>query len=251
MKRFIAFFLTVLLLLSLWGCSGNNPEHTTHNHTHTEAITAWDTTTFEENTVTLPNTETTSSQNNPSSESSAPTDPSAVILSDTLERGTTEGNIYTSTTLGLTFEKPSEWTFAEESDLAYYSGLLSGGFGDFAATASENPAVYDMYADHKESGTTLSICYENLFITVGNALSAGEYAGIIKNAVSENPDSTVTFEGEITLGDRLYSKLTVKTASDNDSTLRTYYLTQVGNYMATILATVPEGAIFDTDSMFR
>ncbi len=252
MKRFIAFFLTVLLLLSLWGCSGNNPENTTHDHTHTETITPGNTTASEENTVTLPNSETTSSQNDPSpSESSTPTDPQVVILSDSLERGTTEGSIYTSTTLELTFEKPSDWSFAEEADLAYYSGLLSGGFGDFAAAASENPAVYDMYADDKDSGTTVSICYENLLITVGDTLSAKEYAGIIKNAISENPDSTVTHEGEITLGDRTYSKLTIKTTSETESTLRTYYLTQVGNYMATIIATTPEGSGIDTDSMFR
>ncbi len=253
MKRIFAAILATLLLLSFWGCSKSKPEDTPHDRTHshlaTEAATIQNTSAPTEITEQPVTTEPTDPQS--IAENSDPTDPRVIPLNDTLERGTTEGNIYTSTTLGLTFEKPSKWVFAEEADLAYYSGLLSGGFGDFAATASENPAVYDMYVNHKESGSTVSICYENLLITVGDTLSAEEYADIIKNAISENPDSTVTEEGEITLGGRNYSKLIIKTKSESESTLRTYYLTKVGNYMATIIATLPEGSSIDIDSMFR
>ncbi len=257
MKKLLAFTLAALLLLSFAGCSKNTPSDTTldhtHNHPHTQAADTQSTSSFPHEAEEVPNTKASTPQpTDVTVQSAAHTDPEVVVVSDTLERGVTRGNLYTSATLGLTFEKPSAWAFATEGDLAYYSGLLSGGFGDFAATAQEIPAVYDMYASNKETGGTVSICYENLLITVGEPLSAKEYADIIKNAISENPDSTVTEEGEITLGARTYSKLVIKSAQgSSDAKVKTYYLTQVGNYMATIIVTLPEGADLEADNMFR
>lgn len=251
MKRFFSLAIAALILFSFAGCKGKtattDPHDHTHNHTHTESNLNTETSPLNQTEPTsAENTENTSQSDN-----TLTTDPQVVVVSDTLEKGKTDGNIYTSTTLGITFEKPAAWAFAQESDLAYLSGLSTESFDDFAATAQVLPAVYDMYASHKESGSDVIICYENLLLTSGEKLTASEYAEIIKNAIFDTPDVTITDHGKITIGSRTYEKVSIKLPMEDVTLTKTHYLTSVGNHIATIIVSLPENSDISPDDMFR
>ena len=165
--------------------------------------------------------------------------------------GTTNENTYTNVYLGLTFTKPDSWSFFPKDALA---GLTGAGVTVSVADAADSlGAAYDMMAVDYTTNSSVSLVFENLEVTAGSTMSAKDYVdNVIKTALETTPDSTLTEETEITIGESTYLKVTITNQSQNTTMVKTHYLRCVDKYMIHITATAPENvaATTDFDSMF-
>lgn len=230
MKKFISILLLAgMLLLSFTACnSGSNeaPDSDTthsHDHSHTESYSETTSSATDETDKTSPSADSSDKADSSKNNSKAVT------------RGTFSSDKYKNTTLNLSFTLPSGWTFYSDKELCTLSGLSTEDLSDFTNIAENNPAVYDMYAIHKESGASVSLCYENLLYTTGSTLTAKEYLEFIKAAVQGANISQIEDHGTVDFCSGSYEKATITSGSAN--TRQTHYLKAYNQYMVTIIIT--------------
>ena len=81
-----------------------------------------------------------------------------------LQRGTTEGNTYTSTFAGFGCTLGEEWTFRSEEELLEMAGIVAGAVSDeeLSELLQQSNVVYDMYASRDEGRCSINVVYEKL-----------------------------------------------------------------------------------------
>ena len=231
MKKLLAIIIAGLLILfcSACGDKAETPADTDHTHSHTHAS---------EEITTAPETNPTTTP---------ATQPQNTFT--VLEKGITTPTEYINYSLNLTFDLPDNWTFYPDTELCSLSGLSYEAFSDFDTAIESNPVVYDMYAVYKEQESSVSICFENLELTTGSALTAREYLDFLKNAVEGAGVSQIEDNGTVDFCSGTYESATIISGYDEVKTRKTYFLAEVDNYMVTIIITskseITESQIID------
>lgn len=256
MKKLLSIFLlTGVFLLSFTACADEPTmaESTSHSHNHeNESQSITTDTQSATDSATEGVTESSShgstqgsdqtatqakNENAPSDNSSEKPAPPSQTGSKTIIRGSYSGNKYKNPVLNLSFTLTSGWDFYSDKELCSLSGLSLNTFSQFSNAAESNPAVYDMYAIHKESGSSVSICYENLLYTTGSTLSAREYLEVIKAAVAGAGVSKIEDYGTVSFCSGSFEKATITSGSSHNR--QTHYIAAVDHYIATIIISSP------------
>ena len=238
MKKLLTILLMLLLVFFCSACSDTHTVATDphFDHTHTNAPSS--ATSADNNFSTEEHSHTTENETTVSTDASVTASDSTDKPSfDTPIKGIYSDNQYKNPVLGFSFTTDKEWVIYSDTELAYLSGLSEDVYSDFNTALNTSPAVYDLYAVHKESGTVISLCYENLLITSGNTLSAGEYLDSMKTAVEGAGVSEIQINGSIEFCGRTYENAVITSVSASEKTQQTYYLYALNNHMATLIIT--------------
>ena len=83
-----------------------------------------------------------------------------------IERGTISGDTYTNDSIGITFEKPSDWTYASDDQLAEMmgEGFDANDLDDTEKALVEAACVFDMVASNDSTGESVQIYFMNILI---------------------------------------------------------------------------------------
>lgn len=262
MKRISALLLILLIAFSCTACkpaSQGEQETTAHIHTQphtTEEITP--TTVSEETSFTASVKE---SEPQPADTKPAESEKTTQAESDTpsqntvknLYRGIISEDTYTSPTTDLNFTKPADWKFLSDEELALKIGVDAKELEDyvFPTTADRVPAVYDMWATDPESGVSISVAYENMYVTTSVALTTDEYLEMLEGAFRNTKGTELLGKYTVKLSGQTYRKAIFQTETGGTSTQSIYYLRAMGKFMNIVLVTIPAGAYTpSTEKMF-
>lgn len=233
MKKLLSVLLLAGVILSFTACKSGKDDTTpttdnTNPHDHTHAT----------DSTTAPTEASQESEVDPTSpEITTETPITPDSTQDRVTRGSISGDTYKNSILNLSFTLPSGWIFYSDKELCSLSGLSVDNLSHFTDIAESNPAVYDMYAIHKESGASVSLCYENLLYTTGSTLTAKEYLEVIKAAVSGAGVSQIEDHGTVNLCSGSYESATITSGASSNQ--QTHFLKAYNQYMVTIIVTSP------------
>ena len=159
-----------------------------------------------------------------------------------IARGTVDGNVYASEYSGLTFTKPDSWTYATDEEIAdtMEVGADVIDADSFAETLGQMATVYDMMVIDMESGSNVSIMYENLQLTNGGAMTAEAYADVLKGQFDELKEMnyTVSNTETVSLGGEDWLRMTTSVEYSDISMTQAYYLRASGTVMMAVVITV-------------
>lgn len=102
----------------------------------------------------------------------------------------TEGNTYTSSTLGVKLTLDEGWAFATDEEMKQLNQSLADAVGDDYAEQLKNvDVIYDMSAANTTSGDNISVNFENLGKLYGKILTAESYLNLSKDTVKDMLES--------------------------------------------------------------
>lgn len=260
MKKCIALLITALIIISCTACAPDTTptdSTTAHTHSHTHTQETANTSSQQETTHTQPTApKETQPQTTPAESektTSAESDTPQQNAEKNLYRGTINGNTYKSPTTNLNFTKPADWEFLSDEELALKIGVDSKELEDyvFPTTADRVPAVYDMWATDPESGVSISVAYENMYVTASVAMTTDEYLEMLEGAFQNTKGTELLGKYTVKLSGQTYRKAIFQTETGGTSTQSIYYLRAMGKFMNIVLVTIPAGAYTpSTEKMF-
>jgi len=239
MKKKLALLLSASLILALTACSSTDSS-TDDNVASTEASAS-------------SGKEDTSST---AESASSSTDDSFVQIKK-LTRGTIDGNVYTNEYLDFSINKPDNWVFYSDEEIATLLSFSLDVFttGDFEKTLDENMLLYDMMVYDPVTLSNLSVAYENLAKTVGFIITEEQYIEALKTQMATHTIMDVTFSDEIEtvkLGNQEYKRVLCTTVAEGVTMTQAYYLAVVDKYMSLVTITLANGCeLADVEAMFQ
>lgn len=258
MKKSLALLLTALIIISCTACAPDTDDiegTAVHTHSHTQEVT--NDTSARENTDSQASaqefTQTQTDASQPEQATQTEAENPQQSTENNLYRGTISGNTYKSSTTGLTFTKPTGWTFLSDEELAGKIGADVKELADnvFPATADRVPAVYDMWATDPDTGINISVAYENMYVTASVAMTTDEYMEMLEGAFKNTEGTSLLEKATVKLSGQTYLKAVFKTETGGTSTQSTYYLRGMGKFMNIVLVTAPTGTQTpDIEKMF-
>ena len=97
----------------------------------------------------------------------------AEAIEITPERGTVENGFYNNEAFGVSFETPADWYFLTDEEIAQTMGSTAEKlYGE--NILEDMDYIYDLYCVDMETGTTVSVNYENLG-TIGQFTETNQY----------------------------------------------------------------------------
>ncbi len=148
MKKTICFVLLVLLLLTVCSCKKANNDNVSSSE---DAVLSGEESSLEDavssedlSSEDISSEDLSSSEDADSSEDTSSADEPLSFFEDYL-LGKTEGNVYTSTSIGMTFEKEEEWVYYSDEQIKQINNIAMDMIGDELAEMLRNaPIIYDM-----------------------------------------------------------------------------------------------------------
>lgn len=230
MKKWTAFFLAVVMALSLTACNGNG-EQETNPPKPTDPVTQPTT------QPTVPTTEPTVPTTQPTEPATQPTEPA-----EKSKFGKVEGNTYTNSYLGVTCTLDENWHIATAEERAALNGLTAEMISDeeLAEVFRSSGAAMDLYAENA-NGLSLNIMLEDLNLLYSLILSEENYANQTIDQLAPALESmgftdvhsekaTITFAGAEHAGIRISAKIS------GFDFYETLVLVKVDGCMATVTA---------------
>lgn len=168
----------------------------------------------------------------------SPDNNTVTVPSGKISRGKINGNTYTNNFLGLTFTKPSNWIYSNDSDLATMSGLqLSDMSKDVGALMQTNQAFFDMMCKSAAGDSNIIIGYESLTVTNAEDITVEEY---FNNMKSLSDSAGIGYKyGEVkkdTLGGETFYSMSASAKVVVDVYQKTY-IAKKGNVIAMVVIT--------------
>lgn len=199
----------------------------------------------------------------PETPTSAPTvtaspEPTPAPTETPFTRGVIEGQTYTSAFLGLRFTAPEDWSFADDEALAQRMGLsldiigedVYGDKAELAKAIAQQAVVHDMAAFAPGDGANVQLTVEDLEATGGAALTAEEYAELLRQQLLSVTD--LRYEPEETAPGELAGMPCVELLvhlPDYGMDQR-FYLLREGKYMISVVLTGAQDALPDAEALF-
>lgn len=217
-RKLLSALLAALMLASFAGCSSKEPERgSISNETGTKAQTA-DTT-------------------------AAATDAATTEAKLDYTVPTTEGNTYTSKTLGVKLTLDEGWAFASDEDMAQLNQAVVSAVGDdYAEQLKDADIIYDMSAANETTGDNISINFENLGAIYGKVITPETYIDLSKDTVKDMLTSMGCENVEMEVRDvdfagQTEKALHVKTELSGVSVYELCVVKSCGDHMANITIT--------------
>lgn len=173
---------------------------------------------------------------------------------DKIERGTISENIYTNDSVGIKFEKPDDWKFATDDELAQ---MMSAGqeivnLDDMEKALSEAVTVYDMAATSSDSTQTVAVAFINIEKADIEGMSEEEYLEQCRTEFDNLDSSELSYD----CGDIIDVKLSGETFSCLEMTLNSFFYQNLyarieGDVLILVtLASAYENGISEAEAMF-
>ncbi len=155
-----------------------------------------------------------------------------------ITRGTIEENVYTNADLGITFTKPSGWTFYSDEQIREITQIsIEEILKDDQYDPEKMTYVMDfMAADIQGNNVNLSIESLNF---LGKTMTEEKYIEKSKETLNEQDTLTYTFSdtAEVTLAGTTFSRLTATATYQTVSMTQYIYVKKLDGYMLCITAT--------------
>ena len=137
------------------------------------------------------------------------------------KKGKIEGNLYTSSLGNIVFEKPDNWEYATDEELA--------------SVQMGNGVYYDMACQDLETGSQIFVLYEELLLTKGVITStADEYIKEISEGLYNSGLSIMSQDDKI-IGENTYKSVTAYGEAEDFSVEQCSMAYKEGNTMVSIV----------------
>ncbi len=171
-----------------------------------------------------------------------------------LARGETKDNVYTNSSLGITFTKPENWRFYTEDEIAEMMNITAEMFKDEdLINSSDVTSLIEFMALDSKTGSNVNLTIENLRFGNKN-ITVEEYAELAKTQLKEQlAGATYTFgeEKTVSLGTLSCLRIHAKCSYSGVNMDQYLYLSKVGSHMVVITATSNDGSTPETfEKMF-
>ena len=173
----------------------------------------------------------------------------SVDISKAFSRGTQEGNVYTSTFSGITFTKPSSWTFYTDEQIADVTGTTLEMLKDnekFTKTAEGE--LVDFYAVSGNGDAATISFSKGGFLTELQASIDLSIEQIVDAYRTLNFTVDVSEQTDAKLGSVDMQKVTLMLKTTGATLQQYLYFTMVGRYVVCVTCTNASGV---TDTQFE
>lgn len=162
----------------------------------------------------------------------------------TPERGTVENGSYNNEAFGVSFEAPADWYFLTDEEIAQTMGSTAEKlYGE--NVLEDMDYIYDLYCVDMETGTTVSVNYENLG-TIGQFTEANQYLETVLAQLlsSSNPGITATELSVIKVDGTAVPCLNITLEASGQTIYESIIVKKIGTWIGTVtLASLDEAEI--------
>ncbi len=167
-----------------------------------------------------------------------------VLIEVVPERGTVENGTYRNEAFGVSFDAPADWYFLTDEEIAQTMGSTAEQlFGE--DVLAETDYIYDLYCVDMESGTTVSINYEDLG-TIGEFTEASQYLETVLAQLlsTENPGITATELSVAKVGGEVVPCLNITLEAAGNTIYESMIVKKIGTWIGTVtMATLDEAEL--------
>lgn len=160
------------------------------------------------------------------------------------ERGTVENGFYNNEAFGVSFETPADWYFLTDEEIAQTMGSTAEKlYGE--NVLEDMDYIYDLYCVDMETGTTVSVNYENLG-TIGQFTETNQYLETVLAQLlsSSNPGITATELSVIKVDGTAVPCLNITLEAGDQTIYESIVVKKIGTWIGTVtLATLDEAEI--------
>ena len=168
----------------------------------------------------------------------------AEAIEITPERGTVENGFYNNEAFGVSFETPADWYFLTDEEIAQTMGSTAEKlYGE--NILEDMDYIYDLYCVDMETGTTVSVNYENLG-TIGQFTETNQYLETVLAQLlsSSNPGITATELSVIKVDGTAVPCLNITLEASGQTIYESIIVKKIGTWIGTVtLATLDEAEI--------
>ena len=168
----------------------------------------------------------------------------AEAIEVTPERGTLENGFYSNETFAVSFEAPEDWYFLSDEEIAQTMGSTAEQlYGE--NVLEDMDYIYDLYCVDMETGTTVSVNYENLG-TIGQFTETNQYLETVLAQLlsSSNPGITATELSVIKVDGTAVPCLNITLEASGQTIYESIIVKKIGTWIGTVtLATLDEAEI--------
>ena len=168
----------------------------------------------------------------------------AEAIEVTPERGTLENGFYSNEAFGVSFETPEDWYFLTYEEIAQTMGSTAEQlYGE--NVLEDMDYIYDLYCVDMETGTTVSVNYENLG-TIGQFTETNQYLETVLAQLlsSSNPGITATELSVIKIDGTAVPCLNITLEASGQTIYESIIVKKIGTWIGTVtLATLDEAEI--------
>lgn len=238
MKKFIAALLTVAMLATCTSCNiGKIVNKISGDSTDASSATASssDVTENNDNTFDIDDVKDT--------------------LNSDISRGVITGNVYYSDFSGIGFNKPDDWTYYTDEQIADMMDIAQDSMDtdSFQDTANQLISVYDMAVANITTGTNVNVSYENLALTNSTNITETEYADAVAKQLESltSLNQSMVEQTTVTLGNYEYLRTTCDVKYVGVEMTQVYYFRKIDSFMNIIVITnMGDYTIDDIEAMF-
>lgn len=166
------------------------------------------------------------------------------LIEVTPERGTVENGFYNNEAFGVSFETPADWYFLTDEEIAQTMGSTAEKlYGE--NVLEDMDYIYDLYCVDMETGTTVSVNYENLG-TIGQFTETNQYLETVLAQLlsSSNPGITATELSVIKVDGTAVPCLNITLEASGQTIYESIVVKKIGTWIGTVtLATLDEAEI--------
>ena len=168
----------------------------------------------------------------------------AEAIEITPERGTVENGFYNNEAFGVSFETPADWYFLTDEEIAQTMGSTAEKlYGE--NILEDMDYIYDLYCVDMETGTTVSVNYENLG-TIGQFTETNQYLETVLAQLlsSSNTGITATELSVIKVDGTAVPCLNITLEASGQTIYESIIVKKIGTWIGTVtLATLDEAEI--------
>lgn len=169
-----------------------------------------------------------------------------------LSRGVINGNTYTNAFIGVSFTKPSDWTFASEEELASTFSLAEDLFDmDIEEALENNVLFYDAMAK-APTGENVMFGFESLEATNSVGITVEEYLSNVKTGLlSSGLNYSFDLINKTELSGKTFDSLVAYAETNGVEIYQKYYVAIEGEVVVFIAVTVNNESNFaEIEAMF-
>ena len=171
-----------------------------------------------------------------------------------LTRGTITGNVYTNDFAGVSFTKPSDWTFATEEEMkeTLNAGAELTDYSDLELALAETATIYDMSAKDSIGNSVLVLC-ENTMLSAFKKVTEDEYLDLLKSGLQTINGISYTYNGvnNVTLGNTTFKRATFTAVASGVTLNQYYYVKSFDKYVFSIIVTTTTEDVETIEAMFN
>lgn len=159
-----------------------------------------------------------------------------------VEKGTRDENSYKNETIGITFNKPADWDFCSDEEIARVMGVTVDMLKD-EMNSDDMKNLVEFIAIDRSNGDNINMTIEKLGL-FNRGMSVDEYIEKSKEIIKEQNESANYEFYDVTktkLGDVEFDRLKATATYSNTEMEQYCYFTKVGIHMVVITATTSVG----------